>query len=135
MSGDDVRTSREVVMSYGNSIILFTSFAYPPCSAAKFAYETLVHANRFLMPIEFPLSCVDPCTAVPALAILHSTRFQEFKVTSTFSQVLFETADKVIPDRHAEILSIGVDCAPTDYPRLRSIRRHEFKLRHLAPIR
>ncbi len=40
-----------------------------------------------------------------------------------------------IPDRHAEILSIGVDCAPPDYPRLRSIRPHEFKLRHLAPIR
>ena len=68
------------------------------------------------MPIEFPLSCVDPCTAVPALAMLHSIRFQEFNVTSTFSQVLFETADKVIPDRHAEILSIAVDCAPPDYP-------------------
>jgi len=71
---------------------------------AKFTYETLVHANRFLMPIEFPLSCIDPCTAIPALAILHTTRFEEFKITSTFSQVLFETADKVMPDRHAEIL-------------------------------
>jgi hypothetical protein len=46
------------------------------------------------MPIEFPLSCIDPCTAVPALAILHTTAFEEFKVTSTFRQVLFETADK-----------------------------------------
>jgi hypothetical protein len=102
-------------------------YVSPSVFRAKFTYETLVHANRFLMPIEFPLSCVDPCTAVPALAILHSTRFQEFNVTSTFSQVLFETADKVMPDRHAEILSIGVDCAPPDYPRLRSIRLHEFK--------
>jgi hypothetical protein len=67
-------------------------------------YKSIVHANRFLMPIEFSLSCIDPCTAVPALAMLHSTRFQEFNVTSTFSQVLFETADKVMPDRHAEIL-------------------------------
>jgi hypothetical protein len=72
------------------------------------------------MPIEFPLSCVDPCTAVPALAMLHSTRFQEFNLTSTFSQVLFETADKVMPDRHAEILSIGVDCAPVLVGNLRS---------------
>src|SRR5262249_34384472 len=104
MSGDDVRTSREVVMSYGNSIILFTSFAYPPCSARSLRMRPSYMPIVFLMPIEFPLSCIDPCTTVPALAILHTTRFEEFKVTSTFSQVLFETADKVMPDRHAEIL-------------------------------
>jgi hypothetical protein len=68
---------------------------------AKFAYETLVHANRFLVPIDFPLSCVDPRAAIPALAMLHLARFQAFKVPSTFSQVLFETVNKVIPDRYA----------------------------------
>src|SRR6516165_852661 len=67
---------------------------------AKFAYETLVHANRFLVPIDFPLSCVNPRAAIPALAMLHLARFQKFKVPSTFSQVLFETVNKVIPDRH-----------------------------------
>src|SRR5215831_2579930 len=67
---------------------------------AKFAYETPVHANRFLVPIDFPLSCVDPRVIPPALAMLHLPRFQEFKVPSTFSQVLFETVNKVIPDRH-----------------------------------
>ena len=68
---------------------------------AKFAYETLVHANRFLVPIDFPLSCVDPRAAIPALAMLHLARLQEFKVPATFSQVLFETVNKVIPDGHA----------------------------------
>src|SRR5262249_18409456 len=67
---------------------------------AKFAYETPVHANRFLVPIDFPLSCVDPRVIPPALAMLHLARFQEFKVPSTFSQVLFETVNKVIPDRY-----------------------------------
>jgi hypothetical protein len=68
---------------------------------AKFAYETLVHANRFLVPIDFPLSCVDPRAAIPALAMLHFARLQELKVPSTFSQVLFETVNKIIPDGHA----------------------------------
>src|SRR5215471_21233003 len=31
---------------------------------AKFAYETPVHANRFLVPIDFPLSCVDTVNKV-----------------------------------------------------------------------
>jgi hypothetical protein len=52
---------------------------------AKFAYETVVHANRFFAPIDFPLSCVDPLAIAPALAMLHLARFQEFKVPSTFS--------------------------------------------------
>ena len=65
---------------------------------AKFAYETIVHANRFFMPIDFLLGCVDPWATAPALAMLHLARFQEFKVSSTFGQVLFETVDKVIPD-------------------------------------
>src|SRR5215471_20087102 len=47
------------------AICLFSVFR------AKFAYETLVHANRFLVPIDFPLSCVDPRAAIPALAMLH----------------------------------------------------------------
>ena len=38
---------------------------------AKFAYETIIHANRFFMPIDFPLSCVDPWLIAPALAMLH----------------------------------------------------------------
>jgi hypothetical protein len=69
-------------------------YVSPSVFRTKFTYETLIHTNRFLMPIEFPLGCIDPCTAVPALAILHTTRFEEFKVTSTFSQVSFKTADK-----------------------------------------
>jgi hypothetical protein len=72
---------------------------YSPCSARSFAYETLVHSNRSLVPIDFPLSCVDPRAAIPALAMLHLARFQEFKVPSTFSHVVFETVNKVIPDR------------------------------------
>ena len=36
----------------------------------KFAYETIVHANRSFMPIDFPLGCFDPCAAGSALAIL-----------------------------------------------------------------
>src|SRR5215467_2223575 len=76
------------------AICLFSVFR------AKFAYETLVHANRFLVPIDFPLSCIDPRVIPPALAMLHLPRFQEFKVPSTFSQVWFETVNKVIPDRH-----------------------------------
>ena len=55
---------------------------------AKFAYETLVHANRFLVPIDLPLSCIDPRAAISALAMLHFARLQELKVPSTFSQVL-----------------------------------------------
>ena len=67
---------------------------------AKFVYETIIHANRFFMPIDFPLSCVDPWTTASALAMMHLARFQEFKVPSTFGQVLFETVDKVIPYGH-----------------------------------
>ena len=78
---------------------------------AKFAYETIIHANRFFMPIDFPLSCVDPWATAPALAMLHLARFQEFKVPSTFGQVLFETVDKVIPDGHPEMPFVGVNCA------------------------
>jgi hypothetical protein len=78
---------------------------------AKFAYETIIHANRFFMPIDFPLSCVDPWVIAPALAMLHLARFQEFKVPSTFGQVLFETVDKVIPDGHAEMPFVGVNGA------------------------
>jgi len=48
----------------------------PSVFHAKFTYETLVHTNRFLMcQSSFPLSCIDPCTAIPALPMLHSTRF------------------------------------------------------------
>jgi hypothetical protein len=78
---------------------------------AKFAYETIIHANRFFMPIDFPLSCVDPWATAPALAMLHLARFEEFKVPSTFDQVLFETVDKVIPDGHAKMPLVGVNCA------------------------
>jgi len=51
---------------------------------------------------------VDPRATAPALAMLHLTRFQEFKVPSTFGQVLFETVDKVIPDGHAKMPFVGV---------------------------
>jgi hypothetical protein len=78
---------------------------------AKFAYKTIIHANRFFMPIDFPLSCVDPWATAPALAMLHLARFEEFKVPSTFDQVLFETVDKVIPDGHPEMPFVGVNCA------------------------
>ena len=78
---------------------------------AKFAYETLVHANHFLVPIDFLLSCVDPRAAIPALAMLHLTRLKELKVPSTLSQLLFETVNKVIPDGHAETPFIGANCA------------------------
>ena len=61
---------------------------------------TLPELAAVLVPIDFPLSCIDPRAAIPALAMLHLARFQEFKVPSTFSQVLFETVNKVIPDRH-----------------------------------
>jgi len=90
---------------------------------AKFAYETLVHANHFLVPIDFLLSCVDPRAAIPALAMLHLTRLKELKVPSTLSQLLFETVNKVIPDGHAETPFIGAKTAqPSYYPQLRSIR-------------
>jgi hypothetical protein len=42
----------------------------PSVFHAKFAYETIVHANRSFMPIDFPLGCFDPCAASSALAIL-----------------------------------------------------------------
>src|SRR5262249_9361930 len=42
------------------------SIQLPPPVLAHVSHEALVHAHRFLMPIEFPLSCVDPCTTVPA---------------------------------------------------------------------
>jgi len=45
--------------------------------------------------------CVDPRAAIPALAMLNLARLQELKIPSTFSQVLFETVNKVIPDGHA----------------------------------
>jgi hypothetical protein len=78
---------------------------------AKFAYETIIHSNRSFMPIDFPLSCVNPWAAASAFAMLHLARFQKFKVPSTFDQVLFETVDKVIPDGHAEMPFVGVNCA------------------------
>src|SRR5262249_37677990 len=63
----------------GHAVIEWSGLALytspPPCSARSLRTRPLVHTNRFLMPIEFPLSCVDPCTAVPALPMLHSTRF------------------------------------------------------------
>jgi hypothetical protein len=88
---------------------------------AKFAYEIIIHANRFSMPIDFPLSCVDPWATTPALAMLQLARFQEFKVPSTFSQVLFETVDKVIPDRHAEMPFVGVNYC--SHPRSAAMNR------------
>jgi hypothetical protein len=60
--------------------------------------------------------------------MLHSARFQEFKISSTFSQVLFEAVNKVIPDRHTEMPFVGVNCAAADYPRSRSVRLQKFKL-------
>src|SRR5262245_38553135 len=56
--------------------------------------------RRDRWPFAYSPSCVDPRVIPPALAMLHLARFQEFKVPSTFSQVLFETVNKVIPDRH-----------------------------------
>jgi hypothetical protein len=81
---------------------------------AKFAYETIIHANRFFMPMDFPLSCVEPWTTASALAMLHLARFQESKVPSTFGQVLFETVDKVIPYGHVEMPFVGVNCAASE---------------------
>ena len=55
---------------------------------------------------------VDPRATAPALAMLHLTRFQEFKVPSTFSHILFETADEVIPDGHAEAIRLSLIAGP-----------------------
>ena len=81
---------------------------------AKFAYETIVHANRFFMPIDFLLSCIDPWATAPALAMMQLARFQEFKVSSTLGQVLFETVDKFILDGHAQMPFVGVNCAASE---------------------
>jgi hypothetical protein len=81
---------------------------------AKFAYETIVHANRFFMPIDFLLSCIDPWATAPALAMMQLARFQEFKVSSTLGQVLFETVDKFILDGHAQMPFAGVNCVATE---------------------
>jgi hypothetical protein len=79
---------------------------------SNFAYEALVDTYSFLVPIDFLLGCVDPCASGPALAMLQLARFQEFKVSSTFSHVLFETVDEVIPDGHAKTPFVQ----PFDYP-------------------
>ena len=99
---------------------------------AKFAYETIVHANRFFMPIDFLLGCVDPWATAPALAMLHLARFQEFKVSSTLGQVLFETVDKFIPDGHAQMPFVAVNCTATE--RRRTPPRHSRRFLAAADL-
>src|SRR5262249_6713016 len=89
--GDGHNVASGAVIAAGQRRVRWP-FGYPPRSARS------LRMRPSYMPIVFPLSCVDPRVIPPALAMLHLPRFQEFKVPSTFSQVLFETVNKVIPD-------------------------------------
>src|SRR6516162_10177521 len=91
--GDDHNVAFGAVIAAGQRRVRWP-FGYSPCSARS------LRMRPPYMPIVFLVSCVDPRVIPPALAILHLARFQEFKVPSTFSQVLFETVNKVIPDRY-----------------------------------
>src|SRR5262245_56883893 len=97
--GDDHNVAFGAVIAAGQRRVRWP-FGYSPCSARSLRMRPPYMPIVFLWQIDFPLSCVDPRAAIPALAMLHLARFQEFKVPSTFSQVLFETVNKVIPDRH-----------------------------------